>query len=80
MSIWRRFSCWISKATSAQAHSRACKPTTPQTHTQARTSTQSPTCAYTFAEMCHTFSFPRHQWFREHALMLCYTHIACLTK
>ena len=41
MTIWRRVACWISNATRAQAHARACAPTLkspphaapPHTHT-----------------------------------------------
>ena len=37
MAMWRRFACWISKATRSQAHASARAPKS--THAQARTHT-----------------------------------------
>jgi hypothetical protein len=43
MTIWRRVSCWIIKATRVQARARAFTPTHPQTHTH--------------TQMCNTYCF-----------------------
>ena len=65
MAIWRRFACWISKSTRAQAHASACVPT----HKSARTHTQ---------QYVILIAFPRQQWFRERTSMLRYIYIARL--
>ena len=71
MTIWRRFACWIIKATHAQAQFRVRAPAH-QIHTHKR--------AHTNKEICNTFSSPRQQWFCERALILRYTYIACLVN
>ena len=64
MTIWRRAACWISKATYEQAYARARAPTHKHVRTHAHTHTQ---------KYVIVFAFPRQQWLRESASMLCYT-------
>jgi hypothetical protein len=65
MTIWRRVACSISKATRAQAHTRALAPT------------HQP--IYTHTTKCLIFiTFLRQQWCCERALVLRYTYTACL--
>jgi hypothetical protein len=72
--IWRLVACWICKATRAQAHASARESTThARTHTHAITNTHT----HTHTQICNTV-LPLKQWFRERALMLRYSFIACL--
>ena len=75
--IWWRASCWISKATLAQAHGRARAATTPppHTHTHAHTRVRKHIRNYVTPIV-----FPRQQWFRESASLLRYTYRAAVVK
>ena len=46
MTVWRRVAFWISKATRAQAHARACAPT----HVHFRTHPPAPTRTHTHTQ------------------------------
>jgi hypothetical protein len=69
MTIWRRVEWWIIKATHARAHAHAITspPPPPQTHTHTQ-------------NYVILIVFPQQQLFREGALMLCYTHVACFVE
>ena len=69
MAIWRRFACWIRKATRAQTHSTSRGSTPTRTHTHS--------LAHTYNYVWR-IAFPLQQWFRERASLLRY--IACLVK
>jgi hypothetical protein len=66
MKIWRRVTCWITKATRVQAHASAraiippAAPTRTHAHIRAREHT------HTHREICNTYCFPRQQWYPEH--------------
>jgi hypothetical protein len=84
MTLWRREVCWVSKATCAQAHSRARAPslhphTHALTHMLALTRARARTHTHTHTHKCVILiAFPLQQWFRERASLLRYAYIACL--
>jgi hypothetical protein len=55
--IWRRASCWISKATLAQAHGRARAATTPPPHTHTHTRARAHSRAQALTQLCNTNCF-----------------------
>jgi hypothetical protein len=69
MAIWRRFACWISKTTRAQAYASVCAPT--PTHARTREHTHK----YVRLVACL-----RQQWFRERASVSRYMCIASLVS
>jgi hypothetical protein len=77
MTKWRRVACWITKATRAQAHARACVPS----HIHVRMHTREPLLppTHTHTEICNNYVFPRRQLFREHPAMLT-LYVACLVQ
>ena len=70
ITICRRFTCQISKATRAQACARARAPTHARTHA----------LTHTHTEVCKIIVFPQQQWLRECASILRYTFPASLVK
>jgi hypothetical protein len=69
MTIWRFVACCFSKATRAQAHTRARALTTTYTdRPDARARTHTDTRKYVIPSV-----FPQQQWFRERASLLRYT-------
>ena len=70
--IWRRITCWISKATRAEAHASAHAPTPTNTHAHAHAH-----AANAHTETCNTSCLPRQQWFRERVSMLTW-YVDCL--
>jgi hypothetical protein len=68
MTIWPCVTCWLNKATRAQAYPSARAPTNPLTHTH----THQRACVRTYTHR-HTHKYvvlialPWQQWFREPA-------------
>ena len=77
MTIWRRVSCWVTKATRAKTCARVRAPT--PTHAL-RTRMQSRALLTHTKKYVILIAFPRQQWFRERALILRYTYSACLVS
>ena len=76
VTIWRtRVANWISKDICTYAHAHAHAPWYPHARTHARTCKHAHTDQYVIR-----IAFPQQQWFRELALMLRYTYIACIVK
>ena len=73
VAIWRRVSCWISNAISAQTHTRARArtPTRTRTHPRAHTHAHIHKCVM-------LITLPRQLWFHQRASLLRYMYIACL--
>ena len=69
MTIWCRVTCWIIKATLAQAHACARAPT--HTHTRISAGARTYSRTHTHIEMCNSLliSFRLQQWLCERALM-----------
>jgi hypothetical protein len=75
MTIWRRLTCWIRKATRAQSHAIAFSSILTHTHTHTLARTHKHTQKYV-----RLTAFPRQQWFRERISVFRYIYISCFVK
>jgi hypothetical protein len=71
MAIWRRYKCWIIKATRGQAYASIRAPTP----TPTRTSTHLHTHTHKYVRLT---AFTRPKWLQEGASMVSYTYVASL--
>jgi hypothetical protein len=75
MTICRRVTCWISKATRVQAHASAREPTPIHIWKHAHARTHPHAGTHTQKHVILT-AFPRQRYFQERASVLRYTYIA----